>query len=91
MKAAAVYVREPTDTWPKAGMWKPISGIEQAVPKGARKNVMLYYNLDIEPTLIEEPFSERISFWEQLPLHEYEHERAQSDHYDYYPHYTKPA
>lgn len=62
--------RKPTGTWGPENTWKPfkLSGenIDEPIP---------WYMLDEETkVLTEDPFKDRVNFWENLPLKELEKE-----------------
>jgi len=65
------FAREgvPSATWSGARKWVPVTP-EQV--KG--DEALRFYRLDQNCSFVDEPFTERMSFWDNLPLNELNHE-----------------
>ncbi len=65
------FYRIPAKTWGSALDWKPIQ------PDEVKGDVSLkYYRIDNSTSMVEEPYAMRMTFWDNLPLNEYEDEMS---------------
>lgn len=60
-KVVIIIYRAPTILWGKETIWQPISSDERV------ENIPLkYYRIDNDTLIIDEPFTDRIKFWENI-------------------------
>lgn len=55
------YLRYPTEFWGNQQKWEPISRDERE-----GKIPLKFYRMDADTSIIDEPFADRIEFWENI-------------------------